>query len=788
MRAKHVLRALALAGLVLAAACGRHSPEQLMSQARQALAAGKPRTASIYLKNLLQAQPDDATARSLLGRTSLALGDPVGAEADLRRAVELGVDPASVQIPLLQALAAQGNFSDVLTQIDKGPKLDGDDEVTVLRIAGAAHRALKQPKEAEAAYRTALELAPGAPAVVSDLAALMFEQGNAKEGEKLVVEVLKAHPDFPAALVLRGRLEFLSGQLADAEATFRQIVEGEKKKDAQYFSAQSQLVETLLAEGKLAAAASTADDLLASYPNQPSAIALKAEIEIEQGALDSARRRLELLVAKAPKYGPANRLLGTVNAKQGQIEQARMYLQDALNQDPNDRRALLRLAAIDLRKGDVEAAKPLLTKAILPRKAKSDAVLYALAGRASLEARQNDIAAEFFAQSGRSLGKDPDDLVAVSTVYAASGQLDRAQKMLQAAASGDGKGAWTASYALALTQIRQGDLKAADGTIERLVSQQPKAAWPLNLRGAVAVMRKDLAAARRYYSAALAIDPKFVPALLNLSRVELLDGKTDRAVADYQRVLAAEPTQAGALAGLAEIALGKRDFAEANRWIEKMPESPARLRLEGELALGQGHADDAADRFAQLFAVAPSTQTAMQAYAAAVRAKRPDPESPLLTWIAAHPRDAGVNFALGGLAMQRGDEDGAIKRYEAVVDADPKQPVALNNLAWLYSQRGDDRALEFAKRAHEAAPDNPAIADTLGWLEFQNGDAAEALPLLAKSHAAQPQNAEIHYHWAAALAKTGNKAEAVRELRRLLAGMVDFPERADAQRLLEELK
>ena len=41
----------------------------------------------------------------------------------------------------------------------------------------------------------------------------------------------------------------------------------------------------------------------------------------------------------------------------------------------------------------------------------------------------------------------------------------------------------------------------------------------------------------------------------------------------------------------------------------------------------------------------------------------------------------------------------------------------LNNLAWLYDQKGDtEKALGHARRAYELSPKRPEIADTLGWL------------------------------------------------------------------------
>ncbi len=784
---KTVLKGIALVALVFAAACSQPTPGQLLSRARQSLSEGKPRTASIYLKNLLRNHPDDVAARALLGRVLIWLGDPVSAEAHLRKALQLGADPVHIELPLLRALAAQGKYDDVLAQIDKGPKLTGDDGATVLQLAGFAHQALKQPQEAEQAYRAAMSMRPSSPEARINLASFLFDQGRNKEGEDLVIGVLKDEPDYAPALLLRGRLELLTSQFADAEATFRQILRKQTNGE-QRFIALSQLVRTLETEGESEAARSAADELIEAYPKEPSAIVLKAGSEVEQGQLDDARARLEALVAKVPTYAPANRLLGTVNEKQGRAEQARMYFEKALTQDPSDRRTMLRLGDLQLQQGNHDGAKKLLAKALEPAKPKSDAVLFALGGRAALALGARDLAAAFFEYSGRSLTGDTEELAEVSAVYAASGEVERAQKLLRGAVEKADANAWMASYVLALVQLRQGDLPSADASLKRVAALQPKAAWPLNLRGMVALMRKDTSDARRYFAKANDLDPNYLPALLNLGRVDLSNGAPDRAAAHFRGALSIDAKQPEAMAGLAEVALSRHDFAEARKWAAQLPDSPVRVKLEGSLALAKGDFDEAAERFAELFRVAPSAETALAAYSSAARARRPDPESSLLTWISVHPRDIRVNLALGGLAMEKGDYDAAIQRYEAAIAADPKQPVALNNLAWLYERKHDDKALELARRAHQAAPDNAAIADTFGWLQVQHGDVKAALPLLRQSHVAQPESAEITYHWAAALAKTGSNNEAIDALRKALAGRVVFEGREDATRLLQELE
>ena len=93
--------------LLFLVACGQATPDQLLSDAKAAMAAGEIRTAEIHLKNLLQQQPDNADARLMLGQVSLEQGDFPTAEQTLKRALESGADPAAVQLPLLRSLAGQ---------------------------------------------------------------------------------------------------------------------------------------------------------------------------------------------------------------------------------------------------------------------------------------------------------------------------------------------------------------------------------------------------------------------------------------------------------------------------------------------------------------------------------------------------------------------------------------------------------------------------------------------------------------------------------------------------------
>jgi cellulose synthase operon protein C len=108
----------------------------------------------------------------------------------------------------------------------------------------------------------------------------------------------------------------------------------------------------------------------------------------------------------------------------------------------------------------------------------------------------------------------------------------------------------------------------------------------------------------------------------------------------------------------------------------------------------------------------------------------------------------------------------------------------LNNLAWLYMERDDPRALELARRAAEAAPDNPDILDTLGWILFREGRVDEAVTHLRRSVELNPANPIVHHHLGTALARMGDRTGA----RRALAIAAAADGYADAHRAARELE
>jgi tetratricopeptide (TPR) repeat protein len=110
-----------------------------------------------------------------------------------------------------------------------------------------------------------------------------------------------------------------------------------------------------------------------------------------------------------------------------------------------------------------------------------------------------------------------------------------------------------------------------------------------------------------------------------------------------------------------------------------------------------------------------------------------------------------------------GDYDGAYSAYERVIERDPQAVVAMNNLAYMLSERLNrpEDALPHAERANELNPDSVEFLDTLGWIRYRLGQTNEAERVLRRSTEIQKRPANC-IHLAIVLTERGDN-QSIRE-------------------------
>ena len=121
--------------------------------------------------------------------------------------------------------------------------------------------------------------------------------------------------------------------------------------------------------------------------------------------------------------------------------------------------------------------------------------------------------------------------------------------------------------------------------------------------------------------------------------------------------------------------------------------------------------------------------------------------------------------------------------YRKVIDIEPENATALNNLAWILTEEGDAKGLEYAEAAHRLAPFNAGVIDTLGMAVLKSGDAKRATVLLRMASVLAPKQSDIRLHLAKALVASGDKAGARKELETLGSLDAASPIRVEADKL-----
>lgn len=150
-----------------------------------------------------------------------------------------------------------------------------------------------------------------------------------------------------------------------------------------------------------------------------------------------------------------------------------------------------------------------------------------------------------------------------------------------------------------------------------------------------------------------------------------------------------------------------------------------------------------------------------------------------------NPRMARGQLLLAHIESIEGKRDSAMAGYRFVIDLDPENVEALNNLAAMLSDDplSVDEALKFAQKAKELAPNDPSISDTFGWLLYQKGLFRQSVTFLESALA--NSNPVTRYHLAMAYARNGESQRAQVHLAQALKLAPDLPEAKQAIQLIQ---
>jgi predicted Zn-dependent protease len=192
------------------------------------------------------------------------------------------------------------------------------------------------------------------------------------------------------------------------------------------------------------------------------------------------------------------------------------------------------------------------------------------------------------------------------------------------------------------------------------------------------------------------------------------------------------------------------------------------LLLKGKLLIAQGKYVEGKAALMASYQQTKSAQTAM--FLADLIAKNDSPEE-AVRFIENHfstePKNPMLQSMYANLLLSV-DPSKASNTFSTLIDEDPENFMALNNLAYLFTEQGKpDDALKYAEKALKLEPNHPDALDTKGRALLLKGQIKEALPYFEQSLKIRPEHPDVSLNYAEALIANNQKDKAMAILSRI---------------------
>ncbi|MCC5887235.1 MAG: PEP-CTERM system TPR-repeat protein PrsT [Gammaproteobacteria bacterium] len=554
---------LLLAATLVAAACSSATPEERLERAVGHEAEGRYQAAILELRNALQADPELAEARLLLGLLFLRVGDYLSAVAELERAERLGVEGMELVEALAQARVSSGeerHARRVIADHDGTPP----EELSVSLAAslGGALQRVGRTESASTLLRGLVERSPDSAQARLALARLEWSQGRVEPALLQAQAAVSAAPEDQEARMVLGELLLVSGNAEAAQEAFSRAMELAQARGGNLVFAQLGLARALVAARDFDDARPVVESALQAVPNLPAGRYLMALIQLEAGQLEQARESLELVIRDAPDHLASRYFRALINFREGRYERARDDLDRIIARSPENLQARLLLAAVYAEEGAHDRAANVLRFGLRQPGVRPDAAYYAALGQSLMRAGNETEALEML---GRAAAEAPDAAgirTQLALAYLATGAAGSAEAELREVV--DLSESFPLSDTLLiLVQLEARRFDEAVASAQRFVERNPDAPMAYNMLGAARLANDNLAAARQAFERALEINEAFVPAIMNLAGMDQQAGDLDAAQARLDRALLANPDSADVRRRLAELLVERGEAGAA---------------------------------------------------------------------------------------------------------------------------------------------------------------------------------------------------------------------------------
>ena len=767
MLSRKLLRLLPL--VVILASCSRDPKAQAqryLENGNKFFAKGKYKEASIMYRKALQKDLRFGEAYYRLGLTDLKLANYGDAVHQLQRAVSLQPDNTDAMIKLCDiylVAAAQDpkHRSQIATDLDDltGKLLKKDpNSFDGHRIKGQLALISGKPADAVPEFEKANAAKPLAPElVISYFEALAFTN-RMPEAEKLAHDVIASHKNFSPMYDLLYIQYMRKNKTDEAEQVLKQKIDANPNQ-AQYLLQLAQHYYLLQRRPELDAVIQRLSD----EKKFPEGHLLAGDFFLFRAReYDRAKEQYQIAMKDFPKDKALyQKRMVELYAAHGDNQDARSMLNTVLKDNPKDVDAIAMRAALMLTTGDREqiniAANDLQS---LVSKSPQNHLYRFNYARALIAKTPPDIDAARL-QLEEAIKIRPDFIAGrelLAKIYLSKNDSGKALKAADDILAID-QNNLQAHLLRSSALLIMGDKDKARQEIDYIGKVFPQNAEARYQAGYLAWQDRDYKRAEQIFAELNKSNPNDHRGLGGLTEALVSEGRMADAIKEAQNAVNKEPQRSDLKLFLAHLDVRAERYDDAiaiyKDLLAKEPKSPSLLFQLGETERRKGDLNASIDSFRRCAQEAPNSTACL--------------------------------LQLGLLMDGTGKREQAKPIYEQILKIEPDHPVALNNLAFIKAEEGNDldQALTMAQRARQKAPTSFDIADTLGWIYIKKNMSEDAVRVFTDLVQKDPHNPTFHFHYGMALLQKGDRSGAKREFETALKDNPSTDEKSKIQDLLQ---
>ncbi len=608
-------------------------------------------------------------------------------------------------------------------------------------------------EEASSLLKRYLELKPEDLKAYHFLARIQLKQNQPILAKNTALKALKISNTIELQLLL-AEAEMQQGNFNEASDIYTNLA----KSHPELKNISLRLALAKLANGETENAINTLEKFAEGNSSTTSNRLTLARIYLGLGDYENSLRICEELINEYPSLPMPYNIAGNAHLGLNQQQQAATLFSKALEIAPDFIPAIFNLAILDIEKDQLSKAKKRINHIL-----KID--------------KENSMAMIQMANIEQKLEKQDQEILWLQKAFETDPQVEPGLRL----------------FSLYLDNSQNFE---AENTLKSLIQRFPENLQLHDANARLSIQNNNTAKAKNIYQqmARIAANKTALNNLLKISQSQKAINDFSGAKSTLDTALKLFPNNIFALAALAELNMNqgntKTALQGAFNIIELSPTSAIGYQLAGDSSNLLGNTSNALKWYREGIKKSVGSERLALSYYRQLQENTTTKEAVtfLESWINKEKTYSYLSLqALATGYSKLGNFKRAININEELLKQQPDNAYILNNLALLYLETNNEKALPLAEKAYSLIPDSYAILDTLGWILTKQGDSQKGITFLRNAAARSFNSPEIQYHYAVALSLNGDENKAIQILQKTLSTHSDFSGINEAKLLLKRL-